>query len=61
MQDDTGWTNAICAAQDADRQVNCHTPEGDARANVEVAAEVYSESYPEMRRVEAGSIVNPGI
>lgn len=57
MTDDTSWNAAVCAAQDAGLQVNCHTPGDDARSNVERAAHVYRASYPEMTRVPAGSIV----
>ncbi len=57
MTDDTPWNTAVCAAQDARRQVNCHTLGDDARSNVERAAQVYRASYPEMTRVPAGSIV----
>ena len=57
MVDDTPWNSAVCSAQDDGRQVTCHTPGDAARSNVELAAKIYEASYPEMRRVGAGSIV----
>ena len=60
MQNDTSWNNAVCTAQAANRKVNYHTPGGDARSNVELAAQIYSKSFPEMPGVKAGTIDNLG-
>ena len=57
MVDDRSWNDAVCDAQEAGRNVSCHTPGGDARSNVDVAAESFHRSYPEMERVSAGGIL----
>lgn len=57
MVDDRSWNDAICDAQEAGRNVSCHTPGGDARSNVNVAAESYDRSYLDFERVAAGAIL----
>lgn len=60
MVDDRPWNDVVVDAQNLGRQVRCHVPGGLARTSVEEAARVYSESYPDMTRVPAGTIVSLG-
>ena len=53
MSDDTRWIEAVCAAQDAGRRVNCHTPGEDL--DVDRVIFHFSKQFPEPR----GSIVRP--
>ena len=56
ISDDTRWGNAVCDAQKQGRRVNCHVPTGIT--SIEVAAAQYGRAYPDMTRVERGSIVS---
>ena len=59
VSDDTKWGNAVCDAQKQGRRVTCDVPNGIT--SVEVAAAQYGRTYPDMTRVERGSIVSYGI
>lgn len=54
MTDDTKWNDAVVAAQDTGRQVNCHTPGGILP---EVVVRDWENSHPDYRLVARGSIV----
>lgn len=56
MMDDRPWNDAVVAAQNAGRQVNCSTPgEGLTRAAV---IQSWQKTYGQ-KLVEPGSIVSP--
>jgi hypothetical protein len=56
MSDDTQWNSAVVAAQEAGRQINCHTPGPGTKE--QVAHSVASELG--LTQVQSGSIVHPG-
>lgn len=59
VADDTRWGKIVSDAQKDGRNVRCHAPTGIT--SVEVAAVRYGREYPDMTRVERGSIVSYGM
>ena len=57
LVDDRPWNDAVCDAQKSGRNINCHTPGGDARSNIDVAGESFQRSNPEMECVAAEEIL----